>query len=156
MNTIAPVDSPIPSTFDYRCKRAQEIIILLLALEQRYGAASKHGVIRCIATSNWYAVGSADFDTVGNAGEFAWENRIAWARQDAVDLGLLCAKVHRDCWRISERGSRFLAEAKERFATSVWYVGACDWFSDGLKAVLCPGYQPIDYGLILSALQVGD
>lgn len=151
MNASASVDSQIPSTFDYRSNRAQEIIILLLALDQKHGAASKHGVLRCIVSNDWYAIGSDDFDTVGNAREFAWENRIARARQDAISLGLLCAKVHWDCWRISEKGSRFLVAAKERFATKVWYVGACDRFSDGLKAFICPGYQPFDFSQLLMA-----
>lgn len=122
-------------------KRTQEILMLTMALQQLGGGGSKRETLRFIERRGWYVTCRSDFEQCGSAGDFKFENSLAWARKDAVAHGIVSDK-HRDFWRLLERGSKLLVVATEKFASEAWDVSKCYLWSEELKRLYCPAFEP--------------
>lgn len=122
-------------------KRIQEILLLTMALQQMGGGGSKRDTLRFIERRGWYVTCRSDFEQCGSAGDFRFENSLAWARKDAVANGLVSDK-HHDFWRLLDKGLRVLAKTKEKFTSGACDVSTCYLWSAELRRLYSPDYEP--------------
>lgn len=122
-------------------RRTQEILMLTMALQAMGGGGSKRETLRFIERRGWYVTCRSDFEQTENGNEFRFENSLAWARKDGVGYGLLSDK-HRDYWRLLEKGSELVIVAKEKFQSGAWDVARCYLWSEELRRLYCPHYEP--------------
>jgi predicted HNH restriction endonuclease len=89
-------------------------LVLLFAIDQIGGAATKRSVLDWIETEELHVVDPAEAHMVRSK-EPAWRNSLAWDRDKLVKRGAL-ANTARNDWRLTEAGRAYLTELSARIA----------------------------------------
>jgi hypothetical protein len=124
--------------------RGQCITLLLAALNEIGGSATKRETVQFISDQEWFDRQPEDwkpYPSQKTSREPRWQTLIAWARKDSV-LREFLIDGEWDSWALSREGRRLWASMRIKFESGEWPVARGYLWSPKFKRRLCFTYQP--------------
>lgn len=115
--------------------------LVLKALDELRGVSTKVEVLSHIDSRGWIVTIEEDFGRASLSGELKYQNRLAWAKKDALEKGYVF-KSGRDCWEITRQGIEAVKRAEGLFSTGEWDIRNCYMFTPLFKLMMNPNYSP--------------
>ena len=142
---------------NYQCRRFQEMVLVLFALNIMGGIRSKQEVLRYIRCQGWLASTQEDRGNYEGCREPKSETLLCYARKDAVEAGLMFDHDERDHWEIAREGQSFLVREKRHFGSKAQSVRCCYMWTPKFKQIWDASYVPSarDWSVPASRQRVG-
>jgi hypothetical protein len=127
---------------DYASRRAQEILLVLVALETLKGIRTKQEILRYIRSQNWLARTDQDNGKYEGSNESKSDTLLCFGRKDAVLEELMFRHDEKDSWEITRIGCDTLKYEKGLFVNGIQKIERCYMWTEKFKKFFDPLYTP--------------